>query len=404
MSDAADQLAFDHAMVAQPVWNRFDTGAKALGLPENLLLHAGPAFPDPQSITTPILNSARVAAVYEGLARDFDQARGMILAGEIRLEPAQDHGVVVPLAAVISASMPLHSVYDAWRGDIRCFAPINGGPRPSLRLGLCDQAVLDHIRWLNTKVRDALQNGIGEGIGLVAMAAAGLRAGDDCHGFTPTAGAVLAHEIHTRNRHAINSDVSDFLHASPSLFLNLWMAATKVMMRAAEGVAGSGMITAAGGNGLDTGIQVSGRPGQWLTAPATPPKGDLGDRPTTRALGAIGDSAIVDCFGLGAMAFAHSPAQQSAMADYLPSNHDALTKALGIGTHPYFHDMDLKFGCSTHKAAAFGQGPVVSLGIIDRDGKAGRIGGGIHALPLDLCERASRIALKSPEAVSSALS
>ena len=112
----ADQLAFDKAMVAQPVWNRFNTAADALNLAENMLLHAGPSFASPDLITLPILNSACVAAVYEGIARDFDQAEAMIMAGEILLKPAQDHDVVTPLAAVVSASMPLHTVYDAWGG------------------------------------------------------------------------------------------------------------------------------------------------------------------------------------------------------------------------------------------------------------------------------------------------
>ena len=62
MTHPADQLAFDRAMVTQPVWNRFDTAGDALGLAQNVLLHAGPAFPDPEAITQPVLNSAAVAA------------------------------------------------------------------------------------------------------------------------------------------------------------------------------------------------------------------------------------------------------------------------------------------------------------------------------------------------------
>lgn len=131
----ADRLAFDRAMVSQPVWNQFTTGAD-LGIAKNVLLHAGPAFLQVQDITVPILNSASIAAVYEGLAPDFDTAVAMIAAGEIRLEPAQNHDVVTPLAAVVSASMPLHVIYDAWKGAARAYAPINGGARPSLRLGL----------------------------------------------------------------------------------------------------------------------------------------------------------------------------------------------------------------------------------------------------------------------------
>ena len=81
---SADQLAFDKAMATQPVWNNFDCAADAVDLPENVLLHAGPAFAEPDHITRPVLNSACVAAVYQGLARDFDRAESMIMTGEDR--------------------------------------------------------------------------------------------------------------------------------------------------------------------------------------------------------------------------------------------------------------------------------------------------------------------------------
>ncbi|HBN30501.1 MAG TPA: DUF1116 domain-containing protein, partial [Rhodobacteraceae bacterium] len=188
-------------------------------------------------------------------------------------------------------------------GGQRIFAPINGGSRPAMRLGLRSTAVVDHIRWLNTRFVDVLQGGIAEGIALVPLAVEGLRSGDDCHGRTPVAGAALARELIDRTPGGItDEDALEFLHNSPSLFLNLWMAATKCMMKLAEGVEGSSFVTAAGGNGRDTGIQISGLPGQWFTTRATPPVGkfDL-ELPLNRALGAIGDSALVDAFGLGAM-------------------------------------------------------------------------------------------------------
>ena len=153
----------------------------------------------------------------------------MILAGEILLKPAQDHDVVTPLAAVVSASMPLHTIYDAWGGRQRVYAPINGGSRPAMRLGLRSEAVLDHIRWLNTWFLDVLQNGIAEGIALVPLAAVGLIGGDDCHGRTPVAGAALAAELIDRTRSGITDDNAlEFLHSSPSLFLNPLDGSNKV--------------------------------------------------------------------------------------------------------------------------------------------------------------------------------
>ncbi len=369
----ADRLAFDHAMVTQPVWNRFDTGSVAFGLPRNVLLHAGPAFLAVDQITCPILNSACVAAVFEGIARDFGQAEAMIGAGEITLQPAQDHNVVTPLAAVVSASMPLHVVYDAWGGKVRAYAPINGGPRPSLRLGLRSDAVLEHIRWLNTAVRDALQDGLAEGIALVPLAVLGLIGGDDCHGRTPVAGAALVDELIDRSAGRIDGEVLAFLHSAPSLFLNLWMAATKCMMMAASGVADSSFVTAAGGNGRDVGIQISGRSGQWFTTPADAPRGDFDlDAPVNRALGAIGDSAVVDAFGLGAMA----PGKTG--------NYERTTRAdaLSVGTHPYFRALDVQLGSSARGAVDLGTGPMISLGIIDRLGELGRLGGGLYDMPV----------------------
>ncbi|MDA0223265.1 MAG: DUF1116 domain-containing protein [Proteobacteria bacterium] len=380
----ADQLAFDRAVATQPVWNRFDTAADALCLSENVLLHAGPAFASVDLIPQPILNSACVAAVFEGLARDFDQAEAMILAGEILLKPAQDHDVVTPLAAVVSASMPLHTTYDAWGGTQRIYAPINGGSQPAMRLGLRSDAVVAHIRWLNTRFVDVLQAGIAEGIALVPLAVDGLAGGDDCHGRTPKAGAALAAELISRTRGGISDDKAfAFLHTSPSLFLNLWMSATKCMMKLAEGVENSSFVTAAGGNGHEVGIQVSGLPGRWFTMAAEAPRGKFDvDLPDDRALGAIGDSSVVDAFGLGAMAIGLSPTQRTEWGAYLPVNTQVRTSSLSVGAHPNFRNLDIRLGCTARGAVRIGAGPVVSLGILDRLGEAGRLGGGIYDMPV----------------------
>ena len=370
----ADRLAFDQAMVTQPVWNRFDLARDVTGIAENVLLHAGPPFPDPDAITRPILNSACVAAVYEGLAPSLDAAEGMISSEEILLKPAQDVNVVTPLAAVVSGSMPLHSVYDAWRGQHRTFAPINGGNRPALRLGLKSQAVLDHVRWLNTRCLDVLQGGLAEGIALVPLAVDGLKGGDDCHGRTPVAGAALVQELIDRSPNGIGDDeVLEILKGSPSIFLNLWMAATKLMMSRAEGVQASGFVTAAGGNGRDVGIQVSAFPGRWYTVPATPPEGAFDvDLPPSRALGAIGDSAVVDAFGLGAMA---------KMGNEPPTSHGSV-HGMSVGEHPYFKATGLKLGISALAVSESELTPQVSLGILDREGEMGRLGGGLYQMPI----------------------
>ena len=253
-----------------------------------------------------------------------------------------------------------------------------------MRLGLRSEAVLEHIRWLNTRFLDVLQGGLAEGLALVPLAAEGLAGGDDCHGRTPVSTSLLVAELTDRTANGISdNDVLEFMASSPSLFLNLWMAATKIMMKLAEGIEGSSFVTAAGGNGREVGIQISGLSGKWFTTEAFPPIGKFDvDLPSDRALGAIGDSAVVEAFGLGAMAIALSPEQLKNLGPYLPDDALARSSRLSVGAHPNFRDLGVGLGSTARAVVAQNAGPVVGLGIIDNQGKAGRLGGGIYNMPV----------------------
>ncbi len=381
---SADQLAVERISTMEPVWNGLDTAADALGLPANVLLHAGPPFDSVMQICRPILNSACVAAVFEGLCDDFDHAESKIALGEIILKPAQDHQVVSPLAAVVSASMPLHRIQDRKNPGFSIYTPINGGSRPALRTGQRSDAVLKHIRWLNQSFADFLHNGMGDAIPLIPLAGAGLREGDDCHGRTVASTRHLIARLKSgyadQNPGATpDPEILEFMEASPGLFLNLWMAASKIMMMAASGIQDSSFVTAMGGNGVEAGIQLAGLPGQWFTMPAQPPLGkfDL-DIPMNRALGAIGDSAVVEGFGLGAMVVRLSPEQARVFADWLPTGYEQRCLQLPVIDHPGFEDLGIRLGLTARSVVELGEGPIVGLGILDNMGELGRLGGGIY--------------------------
>lgn len=386
----ADRAAIARLTAASPEWFGMTTAGEAAGCEGSTLLHAGPAFASPEDITAPIMNSARVAAVFQGLAADFEDARERILKGEIPLAPAQDHGVATPLASVVSADMPLHAVRDASRPDVRAWAPINGGNGPAMRLGQCNDAVLAHLRWLNGPFAEQLAGTVGSPLDLVDIARQSLELGDDCHGRTIEATRLLTEWMTSgKGGDGMDQKAREFLQQGPSFFLNLWMAAVKCMFRCAEGVAGSSLVTAAGANGLETGIQVSGLAGRWFTAPATPPEGKLDvDVPASRKLGAIGDSAVVDALGLGAMAMNFAPAQQAGLGAYMPQNGLALPDLLLGAVHPGFGELELLVGLCARGVVESGQCPVVSLGILDIQGELGRLGGGIFRQPMTLFEQA----------------
>jgi len=377
----ADLEALGRLAACRPALVSVEAAGAALGLPDNVLLHAGPAFASVHAVPAPVLNAACLAAMISGLADNIERARAGILAGDIALRPAQDHGVVMPLAFVVGAQTPLQRIRDLGESGAQAFAPVNDGNHHPVRTGLGTEAAFQELRWMTVAVADRIDAALSRPIELLGLARAGLEAGDDLHGRTPAATAAFVAEMRARLPRGIGDAVGGFLDESAGLFLNLWMAATKCLMTAGAGVPGSGLVTAAAGNGVEVGIQVSGFPGRWFTAASAPPRGALGEGMAGRALPAIGDSAVVEALGLGAMALHLSPAQASAFAPYLPPDADRRPGALLAGSHPAFEGLGAPLGITAARVAAYGAGPVVGLGILDREGEAGRIGGGIYDMP-----------------------
>lgn len=376
-----DQRALDAFLSVRPVWRSDGPAGELVNLPRNVLLHAGPPFADFDSIPRPILNSAATMVVFEGLSDDIESALGKIRAGDIRLAAAQDFGVVTPLVQMVSASTPLHEVVDSnaqAENAIRAFAPFNEGPGPATRLGALDARLIAHLQWLKGPLARSLKGARPHRLDLFSVADLALSLGDDCHGRTVEGSA----ELYRILRPGLDSASSEFLQRSPSFFLNLWMAACKCMMAAAGGIAGSSLVTACGANGVDTGIKISSLPEQWFIARATPPHGNLSSHDPERGLPAIGDSAVVDATGFGAMAITHSPAQMEALGRFMPSDGYYRPAQLFIARHKSFRRVSIHSALFARCAVALGKGPLVALGIIDAYGEAGRLGGGIFDAPV----------------------
>lgn len=180
--------------------------------------------------------------------------------------------------------------------------------------------------------------------------------------------------------------VRGFLQKSPAFFLNIWMAASKLMLDAARGVDGSTVITAAGGNGTAFGIQIASRPEEWLVAPAMPPAVAPGSLGAAVPLGAIGDSAVVDILGLGAMT-----SLQRGMAAPIPAfagPADDLALLLHE-RHPAMRRSRPLMVTSARRVADLGKTPIISLGVLDKDGRLGRLTGGYYRPPAEIFHRAA---------------
>lgn len=376
--DPRDAAAWRAVTAVRPVLAGLLPAREAFAYPQRTLLHAGPPLPGDGEIPWPMLNSIVNAALYEGWAVDRADALYGVRTGAIRLAPAQDHRCVVPLAAILSPSQHVQVVRDAAGRAAPCHAALNGGNRWPIRLGRPETEVAEHLRWLNGPFAEQLRAGCEAGIDLVELADQALAAGDDCHGRTLAGTQALAASLRALGHAPEDGAVADYLAQSPGFFLNLWMAASKCMLSAAEGMAGSSLVTAMGGNGREAGIQLAALPGRWFSRRCGAPRGALepglsGAQP----LPAIGDSAVVEALGLGAMAMAHSPAQQQALGAYMPEPAAALGAALLGLAHPAFERSHPRMGLAARAVAATGKAPVVALGMLDSLGTAGRIGGGI---------------------------
>ncbi|WP_035692292.1 DUF1116 domain-containing protein [Azospirillum halopraeferens] len=375
-----------HRLAAvMPRWTAVVPAGEALGLGRRVLLHAGPSFAGPAAACPPILNAAAAALVFEGEAGDFDTALALVHDGAVELRPAQDAGVVTPLASVVSRSTWLQVVEDAAGDGPLAFAPLNEGGGPALRFGLAGPAVVERLRLLRDTVGPALAAALTDPVDLLPFARHGLAHGDDLHGRPHAATARLTADLAPR----LPGAAADFLRTADQFFLNLWMAACKRMMLAADGVPGAALVTAAGGNGIDMGIRLSGTPaGRWFTAPAEAPRGGPDIGPPRPRLPAIGDSAVIDAAGFGALAFDAAPdLRRDLGAEDL--GVAAMQDRLLLVMHPA---LGRRVGLDAAAVVRSGLPPPVCLGALDAAGEAGLVGRGIARHPL-ACHAAAVAAL-----------
>lgn len=382
----ADAGALEKLFAARPAWTGVKTAADAVGLENRTLLHSGPPV-DPAPVI-PTLNSAAVACVFEGWAGDLDEADALIASGGVRFAPAQDRMVATPLAAVVSPSMQVVELSDTGGSGERAYAPLNGGGTggaPAARYGRKSEAAVDLLRFLNEVVAPAIAPAAAEPVDWLPIVDVALTRGDDAHLRHLEAHGILAGILNDRlGAGFAGSKAGAFVGEWPIFHLNFWMAAVRCALAAASGVAGSGLITAFGGNGARFGLQVSGLPGQWFTAPAGVPRGNIREPHTEETCtGAYGDSALAEGFGLGAMALSYCPDMQALHAGFYDESIYALPGRLLMAPHPGLPKSGARAGLSARAVVESGEAPVVELGLVDKEGRDGGLGAGLYRPPLD---------------------
>lgn len=340
------------------VWTHVVTLAQACpDLPDKSLLHAGP--PLNGIVPKPIRAAAIEAILFEGWAEDPTRAGQLLENGDIQLLPAQDNSVVTPLAQVVSSSMPLIAVT---RNESVFHAPIVESSAPALRFGKPGPQARAHLQLLAHFGVQVLGPALRQHpIAVESLINYALKGGEECHALTARANHALATQfnlLHARDRHVILSN--------PGFVLPLLMAACALHLQE------KGQIVAVGGNGQNFGYRLRGAEG-WRVTPASPPQGTrFSAHEKAIALGAIGDSAVIDFCGLGAQALAFSPTLAQDWQAFLPPD---LHKHRSQVLDSYSGTVNLDSLMSKDFS------PMVNLAILDQAAEIGLIGRGVFRLP-----------------------
>jgi hypothetical protein len=321
----------------------FDVLPRSAACPDlaaTVLLHAGPPYRG--APPAPVINAAVQALLFEGLASDPTAARALLLNGAVQLRPAQNHGIVTPLAQVVSSSMLLVAVKQQ---DQIGYAPLVEGPAPALRFGCAASDSLLRLREVSARVGAEIAPLVRrEPLAIAQLIRAAIAAGDECHARTSGANEALVAKLC-----GLGAEYAAGLRSNPSFVLPILMAAAAAALRTDR----SG-VEAIGGNGIDFGVRHRGAEA-WRQLPAQAPRGTrLAGLDAVDALPAIGDSAVIDFCGLGG---------QMATRDL-------------IDPHSGIVDPE--------RVARSARAPLINLAILDREGAVGLIGRGFYSPPVSL--------------------
>lgn len=365
-----------------PAWTGVRSLQSILPSQGRLVLHAGPPFRDAQELPAAIRNSALIGILYEGWADNKQEAQALLDAGGVQLAPAQDYGVVVPLAGVVTPSMYLIEVSDSNRPESKKYSVLNEGMQWCTRLGIFADEMVPHLRWLHQDLGARLAAQFQGPVDLAPIIQASLLNGDDGHARTMHGSRQLADIIVSWG---INDDASQsFLYGAMAWALNYWMAASALILANQTPADGVDAIVKVGGNGLRFGLQLASST-TWLVtdAPVIAGNKEPGNE-QAKALGALGDSAVVDFVGLGGQCLDLAGISARNLYAFLPS--DYLTR------QGQFLKTRLPFLAGRNGISDFAQvianntGPLVLLGMIDGAGERGRVGGGVATVDASLLQ------------------
>lgn len=396
---AANQEAVKRLNEAQPLWVDVVTAKEALKLDKHTLLHAGPPLTF-ETMSEPMKGAVYAALKYEGLASSDDEAQTLAASGNITYTPCHHYGAVGPMTGIISASMPLICVQNETHKNLS-YATFNEGAGDVARFGAYSENTVKRLKWIETVLAPAMKQAllVDGPINLKVLIAQAVNMSDELHMRNNASSTLFTKAI--IERLVKTSDDLETLHTivkflttnNDQFFLNFAMAAAKASADAAHNIPHATMVSAMARNGVEIGIRLSGLGDQWFTAPAAEVAGLYFPGYTKDdANKDIGDSAIMETYGLGGFAMVAGPAivkilgagtYQDAL-NYTMEMYEITLSESKDYTIPNLEFRGIPTGIDCIKVVKSGSLPVINTAIASKKAGVGMIGAGVARAPMPM--------------------
>lgn len=401
--NAANDQAVQAVIAANPEWVDILPAIEVLeGMTERMVLHSGPpvAYRD----MCPLHQRSMASGIlFEGWAEDEAQARRMLESGEVALESCMSLNTIGAGVGVITPSMQLLVVEDTVSGK----RAATFFPEAEFQGGLCGWGLYSpelaaNLRHIYNRFLPTLRELVRElkGVALKPILSESLQMGDENHTRQNAADLLLYKQLlPALVRMDIERDllleVMDYVVGTPRFFHGFGQSASRAALLAAEGIPYSTMVTAMAGNGKEYGIKVAGLGNRWFTAPAPMMEGLYTSSKFSKEdqLPWMGDSCIVECYGMGGFAAAASPIVCSLrglkIKDAIGISREMHGISIAKNTNLSIPNLDFDFpalGVDIRKVVSTGIAPLVHGGMFNHEG--GLIGVGSARVPMGCFEEA----------------
>lgn len=368
-----------------------------------VLLHAGPPIKW-EEMTGPMQGSCVGAALFEGWAKDEQEALDMLQNGEVEFMPCHHVNAVGPMGGITSGNMPVFVVENRSEGN-RAYCTMNEGIGAVLRFGAYSEEVINRLKWMRDVLGPVLSKAIKmteDGLNLNVMIAKAITMGDEFHQRNIAASLIFLKEV---SPFILKADINEeerfqvikFLADTDQFFLNVMMATCKAVLDGARTIEQGTVVTAMCRNGKDFGIRISGMGDQWFTAPVNTPQGLFFTGYSQEdANSDIGDSAITEAYGVGAMAMIAAPGVTrfvgaGGFENALSTSNEMLEICIDQNPNfavPTWDFQGICLGIDARKVVETGITPIINTGIAHKKAGVGQIGAGTVRAPLACFEKA----------------